>query len=371
MKKIIALLLLVSLLALSLVSCGGGGDKAKYDAAVEYISQGKYTEAYALFAELGDYEDAAEYLGRFHYMITAVRFTEDDEVMAMTVELNEKNLPKKIAASYDGEVYGYLTLAYDNKGRITKEIEIDEEGDSCGTTYEYDERGNLIREIYTDYDGDTSGYSYTYNTEGKLTQTTYTSYDGSTRVEAIYTYDLRGYLVKITEPSSWGDDYVTTFAYDVNGNLLKEEHISEYSKYTYEYTYDVNGNEIMHTYSMDDELLSIQEYTYDAKGNIIESKSTNVGGITYPEGYVTAIAYTYDASGNLVKEEHTYGGELSYVVEYTYDAGGNMTKMAYIDAEDGEEEVLEIAYTLVYVSPDILEETINYVQEKLWDLFPN
>ena len=381
MKKLVALLLLLSLLALSLVSCGGtppadtttapDANKVKYDTAVAYISEGKYAEAYALFEELGAYEDSEEYLGRFRYMVAKLSFIEDDYEAAATVTFGANGLPQKITVTYSDTEVMARVISYDDKGRITQELDLDPEGYSYGTAYVYDANGNVISKTHTetDTDGDkrTTGYTYTYNAEGKLIQETYLSADGSTRVNLTCTYDQSGHLVQEIQ-YLLGEARETNYTYDANGNLLKKEYNSKFGLYTSEYTYDANGKKLTYKYSEDEALVSSSVYTYDVSGNLTLETCTYVGDSGRPDGYVQTTTYTYDANGNMLSEEFVSDGELYYTIEWTYDANGNLIRMME-SVDDGETEGFELEYTPVYISPDITEADFNYVSELLFEMW--
>ena len=109
--------------------------------------------------------------------------------------------------SKDGAfLYGNV-YQYDESGKMTYDIEVDEEGNQLvsdlgkryKTTYEYDEKGRLSKETYI----------------------------GSRVITTTYEYDEEDRLVKETNLYT---GYVTLYTYDENGNLAREESYSGMGK---------------------------------------------------------------------------------------------------------------------------------------------
>ena len=219
----------------SLPGIGENSNKAKqekYDNAVALIGEGKYEEAYALFEELGDFNNANAELAKFHYVPTKMTNTEID------------------IEDGDEEIYTETTIIYyDEQNLPLQSISTDSDGDSYIYDYDYDDKGNLLKKVYTGSRGNKSIYDYTYDTNGNCIKEVYTSSNGSKSIYD-YTYDMNGNCIKEVYTYSDGDKSVSDYTYDTNGNLIKEI-ITDYDgdKYVLDYTYDDHGNLIKAVYS--------------------------------------------------------------------------------------------------------------------------
>ena len=198
------------------------------------------------------------------------------------------------------------------------------------TTYNYDLDGNLIREVDADnntetwtYDSygrvlnhtDLSGANYTYTydaTTGLLSgesdnwsaagqgqlPPTYVTGPLTTPNSSTRTYNAAGQLTSIT----YADGSSTTYAYDLNGNITREEDI----------THD-GGNQLVD---------AVTVTAYDSHNRISEVKETNAvtGTQTLDE------TYSYDAAGNR-REVHAVSGSTTTDAWYTYD-GDNRVQIS-------------------------------------------
>ena len=166
MKKIVFILLLLSLLTVLLASCGGetpvtsriitcqtiaettaasttkDPNDVKYDEAFALIKQGDDEAAYQIFEELGDYRDAKEQLSFFRYVPTKV--LTKNQVYGNTTNIeylyNEKNLPVKLTKTIDTHttVYDYT---YDDSGNLTETNHVD----NYRIVYTYDENQRVSK----------------------------------------------------------------------------------------------------------------------------------------------------------------------------------------------------------------------------------
>ena len=198
------------------------------------------------------------------------------------------------------------------------------------TTYNYDIDGNLVREVDADgnaetwnYDAygrvqshtDLSGanYSYTYDANTGLlngesdnwsaasqgqSPSPYVTGPITTPDSSTRTYYADGQLASVT----YADGSSTTYTYDLNGNLIREE----------DTTHD-GGNQLVHT---------VTQTTYDSHNRISEVIETNVvtGTTTLDE------TYSYDAVGNR-REVHAVSGSTTTDAWYTYD-GDNRVEIS-------------------------------------------
>ena len=386
MKKIIRIIALICVMALSLTSCeilGGLFDpnKKEYNNALKLIEEKKYEEAYEILNSLENNEDAKEYLNHFYFIPTKVS---SNYVFEFTY--NESYLPTKIHRVY--ETYSHTT---DNV---------------------YDANGNLIQSAVTDtsYDN-TTIYNHTYDSVGNLIKSviTYTNDDASNIID--YTYDTNGNLIKEVSTTNYGSKYnnasfkkVFDYTYDDNGNLIKEAYamviddvITEDREYRYEY--DHNGrllrkyvdDNLSYGYEYDENGNIVREYNaahtcyereYDANGNIIKYVQMDAGGISsvYEYTYDTngrlikttyedrdmskfSIDYEYDLHGNLIKETTTYLPNKKSTVEYTYNKFGVITNVTATQ-KNGTIYSVDFEWMLVYIPgelPEILAPWVNIV----------
>ena len=259
-KAISILLALLTCCTVFLVSCDSGSTPSgsvpttpgtedestnalqeKYDNAVALIGEGKYEEAYALFEELGDFNNANTELAKFRYVPTKMTYTEieiedgDKEIHTSSAILHydEHNFPLQITFTNGDENYIY-DYDYDDKGNLLKEIYTDYDGSKSITDYTYDTNGNCIKEVYTYSDGDKYIYDYTYDTNGNLIKEVYTRDDGAKEVSD-YTYDTNGNLIKEIYTDYDGDKSIYDYTYDDHGNLIKEA----YSEVEFDYEYSL------------------------------------------------------------------------------------------------------------------------------------
>ena len=196
MKKILSILLLVSMLTICLISC----NSKSYKNAFELIDIGEYHAAYEVFCELGNYKDSQKEVTKFHYLPTKIVVEEEIDGVkenrgTITVSFNEQNLPSQAIASTDDGENAILNFTYDENGNLIKRVNTDPDGDKSIYDYTYDEENNLIKAVYTDSDGDKSIYDYTFDENGNLIKKVYTSYAGKKSVYD-YTYDENGNLIK-------------------------------------------------------------------------------------------------------------------------------------------------------------------------------
>ncbi|MEC7262380.1 MAG: RHS repeat-associated core domain-containing protein, partial [Bacteroidota bacterium] len=157
-----------------------------------------------------------------------------------------------------------------------------------------------------------------------------------------YTYNVRGWLKQINNPSSLGSDL---FAFGINyntvshsGTALYNGNISETEWRTantdnalkwYRYGYDPLNRITSATASSANYHLS--SVSYDKNGNILalnRKGHTNSGATTF--GTMDDLVYTYDSGNKLTKvldngnDDYGFKDLVNQTTEYTYDANGNM-----------------------------------------------
>ena len=322
MKRLLCLLLLLSLFTLSLLSCGE--QASDYRQAKALLEQGELAKAYGLLLSLGDYKDAEELLEHFCFVPTEG---------SSTIFCDWGQTPLS-----DCE----YVFTYNEKGLLTK---YDRAGNT--TVYVYDEEGHLLEERLT----------RSCDEQGCLSEAPDT---GSTHT-TLYTYDEHGNrisMVRVRTDEEWEIWYYEEYTYDEKGNLLTETHFSKdpnaadlpvelpfRQQLAYAYAYDEEGRVIRKERTCEDDK-QVMEYRYDNAGLLLEERFTQNGGATVVTTYVydeagrilrsvspeKEVTYTYDGHGNLTQKESltaSVGGYTSLstdTYEYTYDERGNVIK---------------------------------------------
>lgn len=236
--------------------------------------------------------------------------------------LSAMNGPLNLNNRYSYDDHGWLTMAIDSNGGITR------------TNYNPD--GTKASVINAD--GGTT--SFIYDTYGRLTSIT-----DAMGNKTSYTYDLLGHV--ITQADAL--DYKTSVTYDKAGNIVR---VQDAKGNITAYTYNALGYITSITDAMGGETL----YQYDGRGNIIRivdplgiiqevtyNDRNKVVSHTNGEGEKTE--YDYDRNGNLIAILQSNGNVISYnydelnrineisdniglIASYEYDGNGNCLSIA-------------------------------------------
>lgn len=244
---------------------------------------------------------------------------------------------------------GYTNVkvwTYNKQGKLVSRTENDKDSDgnssSFSTKCTYDKKGNLTKQVEY-YDSFVTTTTYAYNNKGKVTKevSKMVSEDNSVwTMTRTYTYNKAGEVAK--ELAYYDDcEDIKTYTYDKKGNVTKEVQTQSYDDNTTTRTtttcvYDANGNETKMTYVIKDRYGSVekqvQTYTYNEKNLCV--KKTETWSLTNEDGETSSsrdvTTYVYDKNGNETKEKFksTDGDGNTRTVSflYTYDADGNCTK---------------------------------------------
>ncbi|TDW14693.1 RHS repeat-associated protein [Breznakia blatticola] len=172
------------------------------------------------------------------------------------------------------------------------------------TTYSYDDKNREIEKAYTNGTKESKVYTgllLTEESDIRGQKTTYT-YDAYSRIK--------------TKTVSIGEiEHVTTYTYDSNNNITKEDVDGVVTTYAYDVynrkikETDPLGFTTSYTYNFDDEIISTTDalgntstQTYDGEGNLI--KETDKNGNT--------VEHVYNAQGFLVAEKDALGNTTTY-----------------------------------------------------------
>ena len=293
MKKLLSILLLVSMLILSLSSCN-------------------------LLKQDNDGARKPHYLPG-NIVVTEEKNGEKEAAKNITISYNSQNLPSRIAAiDAESNVEYTLDLTYDKNGNCVEGVYTYSDGKTEVTRYTYDEMGKLIKASYTYNNVDSGELTCIYDDNGNLIREVSTdSYtDGYSHVWE-HTYDDNGNRIKYLYKHSNSDEviYYHTYSYDDNGNLSEEIYYSEENgslifKYALSYTYDENGRLIKE----------------------VQTRDSDTGSERY--AYYT-IDYTYNENGAITKYVFTYYDGDKIIYEY------NDYSRVYIASAFSSEEFLK------------------------------
>lgn len=163
----------------------------------------------------------------------------------------------------------------------------------------------------------------------------YTYVDGKLSNAKDYTYNENGFAATLAENSSDSGMTVTTYTYDANGWLIREEDTGDTTGYAV-YTNDSKGNPTRVEAKYGD-LSYYTLNTYDAGGRLVKSHKTFSGSLVAD----AVTENVYDGSGNLVRTDYTEKGDgyvYACTAKHTYNAAGNLAKSetvtAYTDTKD-------------------------------------
>nr|WP_299215038.1 DUF6443 domain-containing protein [uncultured Allomuricauda sp.] len=205
--------------------------------------------------------------------------------------------------------------------------------------FTYDQAARLVKQEQTIGSHTEELVRNQYDELGQLTQKTV----GGSLQTVDYTYNVRGWLKQINDPSNLGNDL---FAFDINyntadhgGTALYNGNIAETEWKTandntlrwYRYGYDALNR--IENATGNNTNYNLTNVDYDKMGNItalVRNGHTNSGATTF--GTMDNLVYTYDSGNKLTKVldngNDTYGFKdgTNTATEYTYDANGNMLR---------------------------------------------
>lgn len=176
-------------------------------------------------------------------------------------------------------------------------------------TFAYDALGNLALAADSD-----SSLSFTYDAVGRISQAQTGATAGQAASAVMYTYDLAGNRVSMTDPEGG----VTSYAYDPLSRLTSLTS----PQGTATFTYDALSRRTA---------LSLPNgtqasYAYDAASQL--TRLLNQGPAASPVA-ISEFAYAYDAAGNRATRTTTNG-----IASYTYDALNRLTQAIQPDPID-------------------------------------
>lgn len=266
-----------------------GSDIYVYETETWLNGNNALSYLYGLFAELGDYKDSAEILGRFTVL-------EDQYTKAVIYRTdNLGNTSEYRLAAYTYNPNGTLASGYSSELNRLYGVGSD-------------------RNLMFSYDGD-----------GKISQIQYGN------ITAIITpaYDEAGRLATaVAQYNTKAYDY--TYTYNEAGQLVSNNNFHEYGyNYTYDYTYDAEGRlvQLVQSYESGYTYVNTTDYSYDEKGCLVSETTVYSYIITWNKktevSKTETITYTNDEQGRPVSAEVVTEGENTQYAEqkilYTYE----------------------------------------------------
>ena len=340
MKKIVCILVLLCVILGCFCSCANEiKNRESYNKGLRLLEAGRYSEAYVVFKNLGDYEDSAEILSHFVYVRERATVTDSQGVSTEEMYYNEDNLPiQKIVTDHNGhkDIYEYT---YYSNGLLKSEVLVDTLLHEHRYFYKYDAHNNLIKKTYIDYDGSECVETYVYDDDDRLVKHViddryYT-----------YEYDDNGNVVREIKYLNGKENRTRLYTYDVNGQMIRQIIIQDawptVTTSRYDYTYDYGGNLTKEVETKGNKITSTTHYVYDEGSRVIQIYDTDdKGKVTYSR------KYEYDEQGRLISEPQR---------EYTYDARGNLVKVEVPDPYQPIGRISEYECKLVYIPYDLSE----------------
>ena len=376
MKKIISIIVLVCVMALSLTSCDMVMDvinkvtgkepteqkepydpnKEVFDGALKLIEDGNIEEAYDILKGLEGYEPAEAELEKFYFVPVSFNYTSEGvSVLSYDIEYNERDLLSKLTTNQEGKVYVW-EFTYDDNGNMIRSTTSNLWGELQATmVQEFDENNNVIEATAEYEDGRFEYEEYTYNSDGKLINYVYTDYKGIiTTIE--YTYSSDGEHVIREHLKTDGNTQTTTRVYDTEGKILEEtiRVPAQILVITTQYTYNENGIISKKTVSGKykyAEILS-EVYTYDENGNLKDSQVKTTTDNTYR-------SYAYNKDNQcVIMLVSTAEGRIN--VTYTYDEYGSIVKLEEVHRGTTIGE-MEVEWKMVYFANGLPKQTQDIV----------
>ena len=261
-----------------------------------------------------------EYVYKYDFLDRLIDTIRPDGSHQRQIRDGEGNILKNVHPNaYDGEGIRY---EYDSDGN---NIRIHYPDGGCERIF-YDAEGKRIKHVLPEYYDsildDGIGTSYEYDSAGRLTKIILP--DGN--IEAEYTYDPIGNMISRTDPLG----NISYYDYDLRGNLIqslfpsKEENGKVlYQKITF--AYDGNGNKIKE---------HRRSGYWDKEGNLLREDGTGLClTFTYDcrdrlvrveDGLGAVIRYRYDVRGNQIYEEKAINAEVRQVIHFVYNKAGRL-----------------------------------------------
>ena len=286
----------------------------------------------------------------------------DVEIMESAYDKNGRLVSNRFT-NLDWVETAIFDYTYDEAGKITKivfqesffypEVEyqfslVDGASYAVGASIEYHENGavkKMMFEEFWDFEFDQNGRltaigkSVIFNYEGDAKKPNSYVFNDTKENEQIVVdiaYNDKGYVSTLTS----ADNFLVTYTYDENGNVINQTELDKYSYDVCECQYnDAKDITNIVVTEYDDETKTkitdkvVIGFTYNSAGVVIGATSEEFGEGGESEG-VLLVSLEYDANGRITKTTQSYDDQ-AYVVEYQYDSNGK--KIAEIESYYDEE----------------------------------
>lgn len=283
-------------------------------------------------------DSAKELMSKIHYLYTREKDgTTKKEEMVIDIQWTKNGAT--VEGYQDSEEGRYET---------TMELTLDDQ-----------KRPASMIQTKTSPNGETSRYSVvlTYEKERQIKRTV-TYEEGNTSVTT-YNFDENGRLIR----EEHDDGFVRTYEYDTRGNCTLERYQyadpEDEREYRTVYTYNDAGKAVFATYTndSDDEQTQIHYYYYPNGNVMMEMKISNRGYVNFnfrPNNPKDGMAWSYGMSA-----------EVSMGMEYTVetDANGYITKVIRTNTETGKVETATMEYDQ---NGNLVKHTNFYGDTKQW-----
>ena len=248
----------------------------------------------------------------------------------------------KIAEPQVAEGTPEAKFTYNSVGQIEKVID----SDGSATKYEYYPLNSYLHKVIQDLGGLNFVSEMTYDLVGNAK--TIKDPKGNTTT---FEYDSHNNRTKTVSAAPF--NYITTYKYDANDNLVQEDRQTDNPGNPWQSTY--------YTYDSLDKLQTIRDdlgnttaYSYDANDNLASIKDAELNSNLYEYDERNLLSKVTDAEGNTA--EYTYGRNRNLeeikdakgnTTTYTYDDLDRLIKITYAD-NSTEEYTYDANYNLTY-----------------------
>ncbi|MCD8107927.1 MAG: tetratricopeptide repeat protein [Oscillospiraceae bacterium] len=340
MKKLLSLILIITLTLTLFASCGKTEEALTaaelLDLGEKYLLDMDYEQAIVYFNKVIEVEpkNKSAYLGLAEAYVGAGDTDSAVEALQTALEAFSDDSEARIAFleklieidPTNEEWYIELAQIYVDNGDTDKAIEILQSG-----AISVSDATKIIEMFYSIFEINTSSSNIQYFDDGSWVEYEYGSY-GMLKKATYYKAD--GTLWQISEFDSNGREEKNTNYYYYTDNGFWTETLFEY---------DENGNKIKEIYYYYDEndLTSWSEASFNSSGKVIESIGYDSDGVI--SGWSE---YEYDEEGNRIKDiTRRSDGSIYDVTEFesngrwikstTYNSDGSVMMWSEFEYEDG------------------------------------
>ena len=256
------------------------------------------------------------------------------------------HLERKRIIDSEGLFHQYRYV-YDALGRVTIEAFVDGDANWSRRVFSYDGEQELLTEQYIDYAGDWQNITYRY--EGKVKEQEILENEQGLWITK---YNADGKFLSSVYYAAEGGVEKTTFTYDGEGRLIREEH-PDGTRVDYIYHEDGQGLEMIKKQA--DGSSGRYVYEYDDQGRMLSCAEE------YSDGTIGTTAYKYNKKGQLTSAKHDGSNDSWWEATYKYDKNNNPETVTLKD-KDGT-STLTVQWKVRYY-PDGMPEAVQNLCEE-------